>query len=56
MQLSIKAITDFKKIYLKEFGVRLTDEEANTKGVELLEIIDLIYKPIHKDKDKNNEK
>jgi len=56
MQLSIKAITDFKKIYLNEFGVRLTDEEANKKGVELLEIINLIYKPIPKDKKENNEK
>lgn len=46
MQLSQKAIDDFKRIYLEEFKVRLTDEEANKKGVELLEFIKLIYKPI----------
>lgn len=46
MQLSQKAITDFKKIYFEEFKVELTDEEANKKGLELLEFIKLIYKPI----------
>lgn len=46
MQLSNKAINDFKKIYLEEFGVDLTDEEANKKGLELLEFMKLIYQPI----------
>lgn len=46
MQLSRKAIDDFKRIYIEEFKVKLTDEEANKKGVELLEFIKLIYKPI----------
>ena len=46
MQLSNKAIDDFKKIYFEEFRDELTDEEANKKGVELLEFIKLIYKPI----------
>ena len=46
MQLSRKAIDDFKKIYFEEFKIELTDEEANKKGVELLEFIKLIYKPI----------
>lgn len=46
MQLSVRAIDNFKKIYFEEFKVRLTDEEANKKGVELLEFIKLIYKPI----------
>jgi hypothetical protein len=46
MQLSRKAIDDFKKIYLEEFKLRLTDEEANKKGFGLLRLIKLIYKPI----------
>lgn len=46
MQLSDKAIIDFKKVYQKKFGVNLTDIEANEKGVELLEFFKLIYKPI----------
>lgn len=48
MQLSTKAITDFKKIYQKKFGVNLTDIEANEKGVELLEFFKLFYRPIPK--------
>ena len=46
MQLSRKAIDDFKKIYLDKFKVELTDDEANKKGVKLLEFMKLIYKPI----------
>lgn len=46
MKLSQKAIDDFKKIYFEEFKVVLTDGEANKKGLELLEFIKLIYKPI----------
>lgn len=48
MQLTKKAINDFKKIYFAEFKVELTDEEANRKGVGLLELIKLIYRPIPK--------
>ena len=46
MQLSKKAINDFKKIYYEEFKVELTDAEANKKGQALLEFMKLIYKPI----------
>lgn len=46
MLLSKKAVEDFKKIYFDEFKVELTDEEANEKGLGLLEFIKLIYKPI----------
>lgn len=46
MHLSQKAIDDFKKIYFEEFKVELPDEEANVKGLELLNFIKLIYKPI----------
>ena len=46
MQLSRKAIDDFKKIYFEEFKIKLSDEEANKKGIELLTFIKLIYKPI----------
>lgn len=48
MQLSTKAITDFKRIYQKKFGVNLSDIEANEKGVELLTFFKLVYKPIPK--------
>ena len=48
MKLSQKAIDDFKKIYFKQFGIDLSDEEANALGIELLEFFRLIYKPIPK--------
>lgn len=48
VQLSNKAIVDFKKIYQKKFDVNLTDIEANEKGIELLEFFRLVYRPIPK--------
>lgn len=48
MQLSNRAITDFKKIYQKKFGVDLNDDDANEKGVELLNLFRLVYRPIPK--------
>lgn len=48
MQLSQKAISDFKQIYLKKFNQQLSDEKANELGVELLEFFKLIYRPIPK--------
>jgi len=48
MKLSQKAINEFKRIYFEEFKVSLSDEEANQKGLELLQFIRLIYKPITK--------
>lgn len=48
MELNKKAIDSFKGIYFEEFRVKLTDEEANKRGLALLEFIKLIYKPIPK--------
>lgn len=56
MQLSHKAITDFKWIYLEKFNQQLSDEEANKLGVELLEFFKLIYKPIPKNEYENFKK
>lgn len=53
MQLSKRAVDDFKKIYLKEFKVSLSDEQANSKGLALLNLVKLIYRPINKNE---NEK
>lgn len=46
MKLSIKAISDFKIIYKNRFGVDLNDEEANQRGLELLELFRNIYKQV----------
>lgn len=44
--ISIEAITEFKRIYLKEHGKKLTDEQANELGTNLLNLFKLIYKPL----------
>jgi hypothetical protein len=46
MQLSKKAIEDYKRIFLEESGKLLSDEEANRQGVQLLKLMKLVYKPI----------
>lgn len=52
MQLSQQAIRDFKKTYLKVKGKKLSNREANEKGLKLLNFFKLVYKPIPiKDKD-----
>ncbi len=46
MQLSKKAIDDYKRIFFEESKAMLTDDEANKQGVQLLRLMKLIYKPI----------
>jgi hypothetical protein len=46
MRLSINAISEFKNIYQAKFGIELTDDEANLKGLELLELFRCIYRKI----------
>lgn len=48
MQLSESAITSLKELYLKHFGVILSTEEAHQRGLELLQLFKLIYRPIPK--------
>lgn len=49
MKLSDNAIQEFKKIYLKKFGVELSGDQANEKGLELLNFFQLIYRSIPTD-------
>lgn len=56
MQLSRKALDEFKTIYFKQFNKKLTDDEANRLGIELLEFFKLIYKPIPKQDYENIKK
>lgn len=48
-QLTEEGLTTFKEKYLQMYGVQLTDEVANEKGLELLRFIRVIYKPIPKE-------
>jgi len=49
MKLSKEAIDNFKKVYFEEFGVNLTDEDANERGLALLNFVSLIARPIPKE-------
>ncbi|EKD79729.1 MAG: hypothetical protein ACD_40C00331G0012 [uncultured bacterium] len=48
-QLSQHAITTLQEKYFAYFGIQLSDEDANTKGLELLQYLKVIYKPIPKE-------
>jgi len=47
-QLSQKALDRFKAIYLEHEGIALSDEQANTKGLEILEMMKVVYRDIPK--------
>ena len=49
MRLSLQAISDFKAIYQQKFGVELTDDEANLKGLEVLRFFQCIYRKVPKE-------
>jgi len=47
--LSKQAIADFQKIYLLEFGVELSNQDASEKAIKLLRLFKLIYQPVPKE-------
>jgi hypothetical protein len=49
MRLTDKHISDFQKLYLEEYGVKLSEDEALERGIELIELVRTIYKPITKE-------
>ena len=49
MELSDKAITEFKQIWKEEHGEDISDEKAHIEAGRLLKLISVIYKPIQKD-------
>ena len=53
MRLSKEAINDFKAIYLKEYGVELSDAEAYTKGSNLLRLMHTVLSTCAKEAEKN---
>jgi hypothetical protein len=50
--LSKKAIKEFQQIWLEEFGEEISDDFALEKGTKLINLFEIIYRPIPK----NNEK
>lgn len=43
MTLDQEAIDEFKKIYLHEYGIELTDAEAIDYGLRLINLIKVVY-------------
>ena len=46
MVLTDENITDFQALYKSKFGVEITHEEANEKGMKLARLMSLVYNPM----------
>jgi len=53
MKLSNKAIKEFKEIYYKDFGEKLSDEKARRIAEGFLELFSIVY-PYESLLDRNN--
>jgi hypothetical protein len=49
LMVSEKALREFKRLWLEEFGEEITDEKALDEATALLTIFDAIYRPIKKE-------
>jgi len=47
--ISKEALEEYKKIYKADRGIELSDEEALAQATNLLNIINLIYRPVKKE-------
>ncbi len=46
MVLSDENISKFQALYMSEFGVEISKEDAYEKGIKLLELMSVVYKPM----------
>lgn len=46
MAIEQVALEEFKQIYLKHYGIMLTDEQALDLGVRLVELFKIIARPL----------
>lgn len=42
--LSIKAIQEFKEIYFEEYGINLSEEEANRQANDLINLFKVFFR------------
>jgi len=56
MQLSQKAIEEYKEIYKMEFGEEITDQEAYEQASNLLRLFQVIYRPLPEKKESDSKK
>ncbi len=52
--LSQKALQDFKEIWKEESGEEISDDLAIEKAMSLLQLFDVIYRPLKKEWVQNN--
>ncbi len=43
MRLDKEAVEEFKKLYLQEYGVKLTDNQAMEYGIRLIRFVRVVY-------------
>jgi len=48
MHLSDDQIREFQELYERHYGEVLTRQEAHDRGMEIVRLFELIYKPINK--------
>lgn len=41
--ISQEAITEFKELYLQEYGIKLSDEQALDYGIRLVGLVKAVY-------------
>jgi hypothetical protein len=46
MQLTDKEISEFQRIYEKEFGVKISKQDALEQGIKLINLVKAVYQPI----------
>ena len=46
MRLSKEAVKGFKDIYYQEFGEKISDQQAQEMGANLLSLFTIIHRPI----------
>lgn len=47
--MSDKALQEFKKIWKEQYGEDISDEKAMDEGMALLNIMNVVYRPIKKE-------
>ena len=49
MQLTDEDILKFQALYKSEFGMEISRKDAHEKGIQLLRLMSIVYKPMTKE-------
>lgn len=53
--LSQKAVTNYQAVFKKVHGKDISYDEAQREGLQLLRLFQLVYRPIPKEKERNEK-